>query len=37
MARYRAICDDVAATGYEAFVMGRAKRNATLNDFSGGR
>jgi len=36
MARYRAICDDVAAKGYEGFVMGRAKRNATLNDFSAG-
>jgi cation diffusion facilitator CzcD-associated flavoprotein CzcO len=36
MARYRAICDDVAAKGYEGFVMGRARRNATLNDFSAG-
>ena len=36
MARYRAICDDVAAKGYEGFVMGRARRNATVNDFSAG-
>ena len=36
MARYRAICDDVAAKGYEDFVMGRATRNATVNDFSAG-
>src|SRR3954451_15065657 len=36
MARYRAICDDVAAKGYEGFVMGRAKRDATVNDFSAG-
>jgi cation diffusion facilitator CzcD-associated flavoprotein CzcO len=36
MARYRAICDDVAAKGYEGFVMGRAERNATVNDFSAG-
>jgi cation diffusion facilitator CzcD-associated flavoprotein CzcO len=35
MARYRAICDDVAARGYEGFVMGRA-RDATVNDFSAG-
>ena len=34
--RYRAICDDVAAKGYEGFVMGRAERNATVNDFSAG-
>jgi cation diffusion facilitator CzcD-associated flavoprotein CzcO len=34
MARYRAICDDVAAKGYEGFVMGR--RAATVNDFSAG-
>ena len=33
MARYRAICDDVAARGYEGFIMGRA---ATMNDFSAG-
>jgi len=43
MARYRAICDDVAAKGYEGFVMGRAEahsghaeRDATVNDFSAG-
>ena len=36
MARYRAICDDVAARGYEGFVMGRAQRKATVNDFSAG-
>jgi cation diffusion facilitator CzcD-associated flavoprotein CzcO len=36
MARYRAICDDVAAKGYEGFIMGRAKRGATMNDFSAG-
>ena len=36
MARYRAICDDVAARGYEGFVMGRARRNTTVNDFSAG-
>ena len=36
MARYRAICEDVAAKGYEGFVMGRAKRDATVNDFSAG-
>ena len=35
MARYRAICDDVAARGYEGFVMGR-EREATMNDFSAG-
>ena len=34
MARYRAICDDVAARGYEGFVMGR--RAASVNDFSAG-
>jgi hypothetical protein len=34
MARYRAICDDVAAKGYEGFVMGR--RAAMVNDFSAG-
>jgi len=34
MARYRAICDDIAAKGYEGFVMGR--RAATVNDFSAG-
>ena len=33
MARYRAICDDIAAKGYEGFLMGRA---AALNDFSAG-
>jgi cation diffusion facilitator CzcD-associated flavoprotein CzcO len=33
MARYRAICDDIAARGYEGFLMGGA---ATLNDFSAG-
>jgi cation diffusion facilitator CzcD-associated flavoprotein CzcO len=36
MARYRAICDDVAAKGYEGFIMGRPKRDATMNDFSAG-
>jgi len=44
MARYRAICDDIAARGYEGFVMrrvagaaaGRGERDATLNDFSAG-
>jgi hypothetical protein len=44
MARYRAICDDIAAKGYEGFVMrrvadaaaARGERNATLNDFSAG-
>jgi cation diffusion facilitator CzcD-associated flavoprotein CzcO len=43
MARYRAICDDVAARGYEGFVMGRARarsghpeHDATVNDFSAG-
>ena len=35
MARYRAICDDVAAKGYEGFIMGR-RRDATVNDFSAG-
>jgi len=33
MARYRAICDDIAAKGYEGFIMGRG---AKLNDFSAG-
>src|ERR671918_451129 len=36
MARYRAICDDVAAKGYEGFIMGRTKGGATVNDFSAG-
>ena len=30
------ICDDVAAKGYEGFVMGRAQLKATVNDFSAG-
>jgi cation diffusion facilitator CzcD-associated flavoprotein CzcO len=34
MARYRAICDDIAAKGYEGFVMGR--REAPVNDFTAG-
>src|SRR5688500_16605035 len=42
MARYRAICDDVAAKGYEGFVMrgvagataGPGERYASVNDFS---
>ena len=36
MARYRAICDDVAAKGYEGFMMRGARRDATVNDFSAG-
>src|SRR5688500_3160869 len=36
MARYRAICDDVAARGYEGFLMDHAAREATVNDFSAG-
>ena len=44
MARYRAICDDVAAKGYEGFVMrgvagataGPGERYASVNDFSAG-
>lgn len=37
MVRYRAICNDVAAKGYEGFIMkrsGTAERTATVNDFS---
>jgi len=41
LARYRAICDDVASRGYEGFAMRRAgaaaspaERDATVNDFS---
>ena len=30
----KAICDDIAAKGYEGFVMGR--RAVTVNDFSAG-
>ena len=43
MTRYRAICNDVAAKGYEGFVMTRsdahaspAKQAVTLNDFAAG-
>jgi len=44
MARYRAICDDIAARGYEGFVMrrvvgalaGSGEREARVNDFSAG-
>jgi cation diffusion facilitator CzcD-associated flavoprotein CzcO len=36
MVRYRAICDDVAAKGYEGFVMRRqgVARRTALNDFA---
>ena len=36
MVRYRAICDDVAAKGYEGFIMrrGGVARRTALNDFA---